>query len=288
VRFLHCSDLHITQDYSAAPFLKLGWRRWLAMLELTVGGRAHSYRDAKRTLRAIVGEMAHHQADHLLISGDLTAYATHAEFGEARVALGAIADNRNACSVIPGNHDVFTPNAWKTRRFEKYFGQLLDSDLPEYRREGPFPFVHLKGDDAAVVGLLSARVVPLPGLSYGSLGRAQLLALREILDDPRMKQRAVLVMVHHGPVDAHGRKDSPMHGLTDGEALMSMLPGPRFAVLHGHLHERFHHAATATRPHTFCAGSSTQRGAEGYWIIDVADGIVKGGALHIPDLSPPR
>jgi 3',5'-cyclic AMP phosphodiesterase CpdA len=288
MRFLHCSDIHITQDYSAAPFLKLGWRRWLAMFELTVGGRANSYRDAKRTLRQIVSEMARHQADHLLITGDLTAYATHTEFREARDTLATIADNRTGCSIIPGNHDVFTPNALKTRRFEKYFGHLLDSDLPDYQREGAFPFVHLKGDEAAVVGLLSARAVPLPGFAYGSIGAVQLAALRDILDDPRMKHRAVLVMVHHGALNADGRKDSRMHGLVDGGALLSMLPGPRFGVLHGHLHQRFHHMATATRPHTFCAGSSTQRGDEGYWVIDVADGIIRGGSAHIPDLSPQR
>jgi hypothetical protein len=115
----------------------------------------------------------------------------------------------------------------------------------------------------------------------------QLSALRDVLDDPRMRHRAVLVMVHHGPLKANGRKDSRMHGLVDGNVLLTMLPGPRFGVLHGHLHQRFHHEATASRPHTFCAGSSTQRGREGYWVIDVADGVIKGGRVHIPDLSPP-
>ena len=288
MRFLHCSDVHITQDYSTAPFLELGWRRWMAMFELTVGGRANSYRTAKRTLRQIASDVERHQADHLLISGDLTAYATDAEFREAREALGTIADSRNACSVVPGNHDCFTPNSVRTQRFEKYFGPLLESDLPEYQREGPFPFVHLTGDEVAVVGLCSARVLPMPGLAYGTIGAAQLSGLRELLDDPRMRHRAVLVLVHHGPFDATGRKDSRLHGLVDADALLSMLPGPRFAVLHGHIHQRFHHAATATRPHTFCAGSSTQRGHEGYWVIDVADGAIRGSAIHVPHLLPER
>jgi DNA repair exonuclease SbcCD nuclease subunit len=288
MRFLHCSDIHITQDYSSAPFLKLGWRRWMAMVELTVGGRATSYRDAKRTLREIVGDVARHEVDHLLISGDLTAYSTEAEFREAREALGTIADSRTTCSIIPGNHDLFTPNSAKAQRFEKHFGHLLESDLPEYCREGAFPFVHFKGDEAAVVGLRSARVVPIPGLAYGTVGAAQLAGLRDLLEDPRMKHRATLVMVHHGPLNAKGRKDTRMHGLVDGTVLLSMLPGPQFAVVHGHLHHRYHHAATATRPHTFCAGSSTQRGHEGYWVIDVTDGVIRGGVVHIPDLSPQR
>lgn len=288
MRFLHCSDVHITQEYSSAPFLKLGWRRWMAMFELTVGGRAKSYRDAKRTLRQIASEVERHEVDHLLLTGDLTAYATETEFREAREALGTIADSRTTCSIIPGNHDLFTPNSVRTRRFERHFGHLLESDLPEYQREGAFPFVHFKGDEVAVIGLCSARVVPMPGLAYGTIGAVQLSALRDLLEDPRMKHRAALVLVHHGPLNATGRKDSRMHGLVDADSLLSMLPGPRFGVLHGHLHQRYHHAATATRPHTFCAGSSTQRGHEGYWVIDVDDGVIRGGAVHIPDLSPER
>ncbi|MEP6732395.1 MAG: metallophosphoesterase [bacterium] len=288
MRFLHCSDVHITQNYRTAPFFKLGWRRWLAMFELTIGGRGRGYRDAGRTLRRIVGDVERHQADHLIISGDLTAYATEAEFRDVRDALGDFGKSRANCSVIPGNHDFFTPNSLRTSRFDQHFGHLLESDLPEYRREGPYPFVHFKGDDVAIVGLLSARVVPLPGMAYGRVGAAQLSGLRDLLDDHRMKHRAVLVLVHHGPLMANGRRDSRMHGLVDGEELLAMLPGPRFGLLHGHLHERYHHPATARRPHTFCAGSSTQRGHEGYWLIDVDDGVIRGGTIHMPDLSPAR
>ena len=285
MRFLHCSDIHVTQDYASAPFLRLGWRRWLAMLEVTVGGRGNAYAQAKQTLRQIAADVELHGADALLISGDLTGYATTDEFVEARDALGHLADSRATCSVIPGNHDCFTPNAERTRRFEKYFGHLLVSDLPAYQREGAYPFVHLKGDAAAVVGLRSARV-QLPGFASGTIGPAQLSGLAALLSDHRMAGRAVLVMVHHGPLGARGRPDSRIHGLTDGAALLKLLPGPRFAVLHGHIHERYHHVATDARPHMFCAGSSTQRGHEGYWVIVVADGVITKGAIHIPRPFP--
>jgi hypothetical protein len=53
-------------------------------------------------------------------------------------------------------------------------------------------------------------------------------------------------------------------------------------VLHGHIHHRYHHPATAERPHVFSAGSSTQRGREGYWVIEVKDGQVVGGQKHVP------
>src|SRR5262252_4643150 len=116
MRFLHCSDVHITEDYSKVPLLKLGWRRWMALARLAELERV----------------------DHLIVTGDVTAYSLEAEFARARGAMGRIADDRRRCTVIPGNHDRYTPGALATRRFEKYFGHLLESDLPEYCREGAF------------------------------------------------------------------------------------------------------------------------------------------------------
>jgi 3',5'-cyclic AMP phosphodiesterase CpdA len=281
MRFLHCSDVHVTLDYQALPWRRLGWRRCIALAELGLGGRQAAYRAAAETLQSIARDAAA-TADHLIVSGDLTAYALDGEFRGAREALGAYADSPERCTVIPGNHDVYTPGAHRTRRFQRWFGHLLESDLPQYRREGEFPFVRLLGEEVAVVGLCSARVPIAPGFSYGTVGPAQLEGLEALLADPRMAHRAVLVVVHHAPLTREGVPDKPLHGLSDAKALMSLLPGPRFAVLHGHIHHRYHHPATADRPHLFGAGSSTQAGREGYWLIDVRDGKVLGGEAVRP------
>ncbi len=284
MRFVHCSDVHITEDYFALPLRRLGWRRWLALAELTVGGRARRYARAPQALSAIVRDAQAHGVDHFILSGDLPAYALDGEFSGARSALGPLADDPRRCTVIPGNHDVFTPGSHRSGRFARHFGHLLDSDLPEYRREGAFPFVRLLGQEAAVVGLLSARVPFTPGLSYGSIGQAQLDGLAALLKDPRLDGRAVLVAVHHAPLTHQGRADRWSHGLRGAQALLRLLPGPRYAVLHGHIHKRYHHPATADRPHIFGAGSSTEAGHEGYWLIEVAHGQVVGGSPHTPAL----
>jgi 3',5'-cyclic AMP phosphodiesterase CpdA len=282
MRFLHCSDVHVTHDYFGSPKLRLGWRRWIALLELGLGGRANAYAQAQETLAQIAREVELHKVDHLIVSGDLTAYAMEDEFQGARAALSPLIEDKARCSVIPGNHDTYTPGAQSERRFEKYFGHLLDSDLPEYSREGPYPFVRLVGEEAAVVGLCSARVPLVPGFSFGTIGERQLQALRELIRDPRLKHRGVLVAVHHAPLTKLGRKDKPLHGLTDGPELLDILRGPKFAVLHGHIHSRYHHPATDRRPHLFGAGSSTELGHEGYWVIDVKDGKIAGGEMHVP------
>lgn len=282
MRILHCSDVHITEDYFALPLRKLGWRRWVALVELTAGGRAKAYRNAQATLSTIAREAGTHGVDHFILSGDLTAYALEGEFRAARAALAPLAPTPARCTVIPGNHDVFTPGSHRKGRFARHFGHLLESDLPEYRREGAFPFVRLVGKEAAVVGLLSARVPSLPGIAYGYIGPAQLEGLAALLKDPRLEGRAVLVAVHHAPLTLRGRADSYFHGLRDAEALFRLIPGPRYAVLHGHIHKRYHHPSTDQRPHIFSAGSSTQLGREGYWVIEVKDGQVVGGQKHVP------
>lgn len=282
MRFLHLSDVHVTQDYFRSPFRKLGWRRAVALLELSIGGRAKKYANSKETISRILADRERHEVDHVILSGDLTAYATEWEFEQAREAIGELIHDKQKITIIPGNHDVYTPGAYNTRRFEKYFGHLLESDLPEYTRDGPFPFVRLLGEEAAVIGLMSARVPPVPGFSFGVIGRKQLQALKEAVHDPRLANRAVLVVVHHAPVAPSGRKDRFFHGLMDADLLFRTLQGPRFAVLHGHIHKRYHHPATDKRPHTFGAGSSTEGGHEGYWVIDVRDGQVIGGTPHAP------
>jgi 3',5'-cyclic AMP phosphodiesterase CpdA len=279
---LHCSDVHITEDYSKVPWLQLGWRRWIALLELKIGGRGKQYLQAREVLTQIVQEGEEKGASHLVLSGDLTAYALEQEFSGARAALGAIGSDKRRCTVIPGNHDRYTHEVVADRLFEKYFGPLLESDLPEYRREDGFPFVRLLGDEAAVVGLGSARVPPLPGLSYGVVGRRQRLALREIVQDRRMQGRAVFVVVHHAPLTRSGHKDKLSHRLIDAEALFREIPGPRFALLHGHIHSRYYHPPTDQRPHIFCAGSSTQKGREGYWLIRAENGQIAGGVQQVP------
>ncbi|WP_223635686.1 metallophosphoesterase [Corallococcus sp. EGB] len=285
MRFIHCSDVHLTADYRRLAPRPLGWRRWLALPELLLGGRAQAYARAARTLSAIVREAKTHDADHLILSGDLTACALDGEFQAARDALGEWGEDRRRCTVIPGNHDVYTPGSVRAARFERYFGHLLESDLPEHRREGRYPFVRLVGSGAAVVGLCSARLPLVPGISRGFIGRAQLEGLAAVVADPRLAGRALLVVVHHAPLTSRGELATGPWGLRDGAALCRLLPGSRHAVLHGHIHQRFHHQATGTGPHLFGAGSSTFAGHEGYWLIDVEQGRVTGGRMRVPPMN---
>ena len=61
-------------------------------------------------------------------------------------------------TIVPGNHDVYTRGAARTKRFYGYFERYLSSDLPEQRASHPagmFPVVKLRGP-VAIIGLATA------------------------------------------------------------------------------------------------------------------------------------
>lgn len=71
-----------------------------------------------------------------------------------------------------------------------------------------------------------------------------------------------IVLVHHAPV-----RDWPWHELRGRAALLEKTRNAA-AVLCGHKHER------RREGNVFCAGSSTERGKEGYWLLQVESGRV--------------
>ena len=275
MRILHISDIHVQVDYDERPWGRIGWRRVAAQLELKVARRARRYEDAPYTLQRLLADAeARGGFDHVVVSGDLTALAVDEEFEGVRKALGDLADQPDRLTVIPGNHDVFTPGSAKKKRFESWFGNLLESDLPELRAEGPWPHVRLLGDDVAVVGLCSARVPPVPGIAAGWVGEDQLAALVRICEHPRVRGRSIHVVVHHAPLRAGGRLDSRHHGMADGVSLVeAAIIGKVDSILCGHIHNRFQHAVEGG-PRIVCGGSSTCLGHEGYWLLDSSRGNV--------------
>ena len=84
-----------------------------------------------------------------------------------------------------------------------------------------------------------------------------------------------LVLVHHAPV-----RDWPWHELRGRKALLAATRDAA-AVLCGHKHRRFRDG------NVFCAGSSTERGKEGYWLLEYEGGRVVSARCAAPRGSPP-
>jgi 3',5'-cyclic AMP phosphodiesterase CpdA len=278
MRLFHISDLHFQADIPLSRFPRLGWRRLVAQTEYRLLGRRKRFADVPGTVRRLLGEATAWGADHLLISGDLTAIALPEEFEEARATLSAWSGRM---TIIPGNHDRYTPTAARQQLFEKAFERELVSDLPGSALDGRFPIVKLLGPHAAVIGLTSARVPISPGFAAGWIGKAQRRRLAELLAAPELRARTVFVACHHAPYKASGASDRKTHGLLDASQLMAVLKEGKVAGLgHGHIHQRFR-VDKPGQPPVFCAGSSTERGHQGYFRYELQESALVATAVHL-------
>ncbi len=267
LRLVHLSDVHVQLDWRHRSFASTGWRGALGRVELHGLGRLARFAQAKQQLERLAEELSRESWEHAVLTGDLSAMGHEDELGLAREVLEPwLREGR--LTVIPGNHDRYT-DAPGRRVFERVFAPYLASALPEHADAQGYPFVRLVGEEAAVVGLDSTRVGALGQYVVGRLGRAQLLALGRVLDDPRLAGRTVHVLSHHGPFGPRGTFDWAHSGLVDWRLLLSTLAGRPVVFHHGHSHRPAWHRRTAHRPHLVCGGSSTQPGREGYWLVEV-------------------
>ena len=100
-------------------------------------------------------------------------------------------------------------------------------------------------------------------------------ALAELLSDRRLEGRSVLLATHYAPRRPDGSRDHWNHGLENADELLALCAGvPRVAILHGHIHWRFH-LRLRTGLDLFGAGSATHAGREGIWLFEADRGSVR-------------
>jgi 3',5'-cyclic AMP phosphodiesterase CpdA len=282
MRLFHISDLHFQADIPWSRFPSLGWRRLVAQTEYRLLGRRDRFAAVVATVRRLLAEAVSLKADHLLVSGDLTALALPEEFEEARQHLASWSGRM---TIIPGNHDRYTPGAARARLFETTFERELTSDLPGAGSVGPYPVVKLVTREVALVGLCSARVPVSPGFAAGWIGRTQRRALAELLAHPELRRRSVFVTCHHAPFRPDGRPDRLNHGLVDARALLRVLSeGGAIALGHGHIHRRYRIDHPGAPP-IFCAGSSTEVHRAGYFLYQIENRSLEATRVTYDDAA---
>jgi 3',5'-cyclic AMP phosphodiesterase CpdA len=270
MRIVHVSDVHHQLDWGRRSWSSSGWRGIPGRLELAMG-RLARFAEGFGLWQRILEDIERLEADHVILTGDLTAMGDAAEF-EAMHASMRHLTVAGKLTVIPGNHDRYT-DAPGERHFERVFASEVASVMPEHADATGYPFVRFVGEGVALIGLDSTRVPGWGHYVVGRLGARQLAALQRILDDPRLGGRTVHVLSHHGPLSPKGQREWKESALIDGPALLSVLEGREVMLHHGHSHVRHWHRAEEERPHLFGGGSSTEPGQEGYWMLDVDDHV---------------
>jgi 3',5'-cyclic AMP phosphodiesterase CpdA len=256
MRIAHLSDLHVLslEGATASRFFNKRFTGWVN-LRLK---REHKHRPGH--VRAALQAVRRANVDHVIITGDLTNLALEQEFEAAvRMIEEELGLPARDVTVVPGNHDLYTRGALRTRRFSRYFAKYLESDLPELAANlplGRFPIVKLRGP-LAIIGLSSA--VPRPPLvASGELGKEQLAALERILDHDEVKKRTPVLALHHPIHNPPSRVKTWVEGLRDAPALIAVLARlPHGLLVHGHLHKRIQRNLTTRVGNVVAAGATS-------------------------------
>ena len=217
-RIAHLSDPHLPPPKGA-----FGWRDIVSKRLLSrIAWRRKHHEHRPEILAALVADLKTQAFDHIVVTGDLTNFASDVEIEAARHWLDELGA-ANAITVSPGNHDALVGDD-DHARFAPWSAWMGDDD-------GDFPRLRIR-DGVAIINLCSA-IPTAPHLATGRLGAAQLAKLDRMLAEQRDLIRVVLI--HHPPTKGvvAGRK-----ALEDQEDLRTLLlRHGADLVLHGHTHE---------------------------------------------------
>lgn len=256
MRIAHLSDLHIySPDSMKAPVFFthcLPNRRFLGAANFLLG-RASSH--SVDVLRSAVAAVSQAGVDHCVITGDLSNLAIDAEFSYVRSILAPLG-GPDRLSVVPGNHDWYTPESIRAHRFEKHYGDLVcgSPDIPvNYPAFKDFP-------GCRIILARTPAMTP-PGFSWGRIDDAQMAEIIRLSESAAGEGRFVVLAQHH---HLHDRKtvNEWTGPFKDREKELAMLAQSRIGlVIHGHDHMHRDWEIPSAHPsgHTriVCCGSST-------------------------------
>ncbi len=225
----HLSDVHLSPIVGFTP------RHWNAKRALGFINWQRKRRFVHRRSVAdqIVADVKAQAPGHIAISGDLINIGLPAEYEAAALWLKSVGAGRDV-SVVPGNHDIYTPIGsdpgvarWAAHMTSDDWGLAHGA-----ASDRPFPYVRRLGP-LALVGLNSAVETP-PGIATGRVGADQLAAVARCLAQSAQAGLYRVVMIHHPPLPGLTR---PHHELLDAAELAAVLASTGAnLVLHGHTH----------------------------------------------------
>jgi 3',5'-cyclic AMP phosphodiesterase CpdA len=215
----HLSDLHL----AAPPRLQeLAGKRGLGFINWHRGRKLIHRREV---IDALTRDLKASAPDHIAVTGDLVNLSLPAEYARARAWLNGLGPPSDV-TVIPGNHDIYVPEAQQGPA--KYWGEYMRGD--DGAESGTFPFLRRRGTVALIA--LSSALPTGPLLATGSLGAQQLNRLAAALEETQSLFR--IVLIHHPPRSPLSRY---LRRLTDGAEFCRVLAANGAElVLHGHDH----------------------------------------------------
>ena len=224
--FIHITDLHFWQIVTNP--LQLLNKRILGNLNLILRRRKYVRTERAHSFLSLLDTMT---PDAVLIGGDLTTTSTEAEYEQAARFVDHIAETGTSVYLIPGNHDVYTFESRRRRRFEKFFGACLP--VPEK------PVLSLLPGGVPLLRIPTTR--PNIVSSRGGISRQQIAQSMTLLKD--IGEGLVLVLAHY-PLLNHtpAYRSGVARRLANATALREALGASAKPLLYlaGHMHAFSH------------------------------------------------
>lgn len=220
----HLADWSVDRPAALANKRVTGWLSW----------RLNRHRiHLARVLDLLTADLERQPIDHIAVTGDLVNISLPQEFeGAARWLRGL--GPADKVTVIPGNHDAYVRIASDAGigRWRDYMTDLAWQRTGGAAPVDSFPFVRRVGP-LALIGLSSAVPTP-PFFASGTLGAAQLAALRDILAQLDAEDAFRVVLIHHPPLYGTGHRRK---ALTDARQFGEVIRAAGAElILHGHMH----------------------------------------------------
>lgn len=225
-RIAHLSDVHLLDPRPVRGGSRYQLATGFVSLSRPLDVRARA-RKLERALRAAKAA----GADHVVVSGDLTEVGSDAEFEHLAEVLDRCDIDPDELTLVPGNHDAYTSRDGWCR--------ALEGPLARFRATSAT-------EPGKVVDRGGVAILPLDTSCFQSIARsggefspAAFEAVDRRLSDPSLRDRALVLVLHHPPFGA-GR--NPVWQWIDGlrgfgRAIELLTRHHRLHVLHGHLHK---------------------------------------------------
>jgi 3',5'-cyclic AMP phosphodiesterase CpdA len=267
VRFVHYSDVHISQRGLRWRTRDLLSKKAFGWVNVNLLGRGYRFRHARQIAEAMVQEIATSTVDAALFSGDATKLAFESEFKLAAEVLRADDATMPPLVAVPGNHDYYTKRDVRRGLFEKYFGSCLsglriDDHCYPYARK----FGHVW-----IIALNSSNPTRLNTTARGKVGYEQLQRLKQLCAQLDPGPRVILT---HYPLLAHDRSVvSAQRRLSDFRNAMKAAQDCQISLwIHGHQHKPYILTPGEDLPFTtICVGSATQTRRWSHNLYEIID-----------------
>lgn len=271
MRLAHLSDLHLWPEGALTREAFLG-RRLAGTANLLLTRHATHQESVVRAAVRTIGELG---VDHVVCTGDVVNLALPAEFARAAEVLAPLG-GFDRFSIVPGNHDYYTPEAIAARRFEVTFGPWIWAS-----GDGAYP-AHKDLPGGVRLILARSATQPPPLFANGYIGGGQADRIESLAREARAEGREAVLAIHHYlHLRRSGREITGF--LVDRWRLRRVAERSGcLLVLHGHDHAP-HHMEVAGRDgrtvQVVGCGSTAryapQRGLRGrFHVYDIADGRV--------------